>query len=230
EHEEKYAFLERELAQAAEAHAGELVALEARLAERGHRIAELERELARREVITQGLIAELEPEVRGSPRPTFDPEASQLAETAPVQIAFTELNVGHGEPRTSDTPETAAAVNAVAHEAEWVAKLDAMAIDAARREGELHARAWRIAELEGELTRADYRAADAERLARAEDELDILRRALAQEHDARRRIESGEELEKARAELQRQAVLLEQLARELDARDRAQRVQDVTSP
>ena len=52
-------------------------------------------------------------------------------------------------------------------------------------------------------------------------ELNALRQALTQEHDARMAIESGEELARARADLARQAVLLEQLARELEARDRA---------
>ncbi len=59
------------------------------------------------------------------------------------------------------------------------------------------------------------------RLQALEEELDVLRQALAQEHEARKHAESGEELQKARAELARQAVLLEQLSRELDAKDRA---------
>jgi hypothetical protein len=48
-------------------------------------------------------------------------------------------------------------------------------------------------------------------LASALDELDVLRRALAQEHAARQRAESGEELARARAEIERQAVLLAEL-------------------
>jgi hypothetical protein len=53
------------------------------------------------------------------------------------------------------------------------------------------------------------------RLAAALDELDALRHALAQEHDARTRAESGEELTQARTEIARQATLLEQLGQKL---------------
>ncbi|WP_394842600.1 hypothetical protein LZC95_36720 [Pendulispora brunnea] len=212
EHEEKYGLLEREFSQMAEAHGAELGAVEARLVERGHRIAELEREIARRDRITLGLVAELE---ERTPLDTAPQEGAQAAQDAPKQ-APNEV-----DPALLEKLEKVARENA-----DWSAKLDEMAVDAARREGELHARTWRIAELEGELTRNSYRAIDLERLTRLEDELDILRRAISQEHDARLRAESGEELTRARAELQRQAVLLEQLSRELDARDRARAVQD----
>jgi hypothetical protein len=57
------------------------------------------------------------------------------------------------------------------------------------------------------------------RLAAALDELDALRRALTQEHEARIRAESGEDLVRAREELARQSVLLEQLAQRLAALD-----------
>ena len=53
-------------------------------------------------------------------------------------------------------------------------------------------------------------------LARAQDELDALRQALAQEHAARVAAESGEELARARSELARQAVLLEQMRGRVD--------------
>jgi hypothetical protein len=57
--------------------------------------------------------------------------------------------------------------------------------------------------------------ADLERqLAAALDELDALRRAIVKEHEARVRAESGEELVRARSEIQRQAVLLEQLGQQ----------------
>lgn len=119
-------------------------------------------------------------------------------------------------------------------------KLDALASEIARREGELEARGWRITELENLLqrklddaaaARAAMSAATAptqqpskelphqaqpasdlvSKLARAEDELDALRKALTQEHSARVAAESGEELTRARAELARQATLLEQV-------------------
>lgn len=119
-------------------------------------------------------------------------------------------------------------------------QLDTLALDLAHREGEAQAAAWAIAELENRLaiaTRSDPApspeganepAPDAQpsperspepapdpqihgRLALALDELDVLRQALAQEHDARVRAESGEELTQARAELRRQAARLEEL-------------------
>jgi DNA repair exonuclease SbcCD ATPase subunit len=131
------------------------------------------------------------------------------------------------------------------------AKLDAVSMDLARRLGEREELAWRIAELEQQVSRLEAeqteltltvppppmasasaappvvqgpstsRRGGAEGLASLQEELDILRQAMAQEHAARVRAESGEELEKARAELARQAILLEQLSRELDARDHA---------
>jgi len=225
EHEEKYGLLEREFSQMAEAmasHGAELSAVEARLVERGHRIAELEREIARRDRITLGLVAELEERTPLDTAPEEGGAGTQSTEGAPSTEGTTE-----GAQATEVDPALLEKLETVAREnADWSAKLDEMSVEIARREGELHARTWRIAELEGELTRNAYRAIDLERLTRLEDELDILRRAISQEHDARLRAESGEELTRARAELQRQAVLLEQLSRELDARDRARAVQD----
>jgi hypothetical protein len=49
-------------------------------------------------------------------------------------------------------------------------------------------------------------------LSRALDELDALRRALAQEHEARVRVESGAALAQARSDIERLTVLLEQHA------------------
>jgi hypothetical protein len=132
----------------------------------------------------------------------------------------------------------------VAENAALRAKLDALALVAARREGDVQTSAWRIAELERAVTAAassplatgrteagsatipplaeSAPPGDLERqLAAARDELHVLKQALAQEHEARRRSEGGEELTRARTELQRQAVLIEQLSRELDVRDRA---------
>jgi len=50
------------------------------------------------------------------------------------------------------------------------------------------------------------------RLKQALEELDALRQAMAQEHAARVNAESSEELALAKAEIQRQAALLEELA------------------
>jgi hypothetical protein len=82
-------------------------------------------------------------------------------------------------------------------------KLDALAADFARREADIQAGTWRIAELEQELAsrreeraRADTDAAtesEAEtetQLAAALDEIDVLKQALAQEHEARKRAEA----------------------------------------
>jgi hypothetical protein len=118
-------------------------------------------------------------------------------------------------------------------------KLDDLALQVARREGELVAQAWRITELENEKARLvvalEREAATAQtaraappppkarsqagssnhdlegELARTRDEIDALRQALTQEHAARIAAESGEELSRARAELARQAALLEQI-------------------
>lgn len=83
-------------------------------------------------------------------------------------------------------------------------RLDALARTSAELRGELEAARWRIAELSRTPAQAP----------KSDDpmtELDALRQALAQEHAARVRAESGEELRMARAELERQAILLQQL-------------------
>jgi hypothetical protein len=112
-------------------------------------------------------------------------------------------------------------------------------MDIARREGAIVESAWRISELEQQISRLEADQSEAattlapprmpdpgsdpaqvERLVDLQNELDVLRQALVNEHDARVRAESGEDLAKAHAELTRQAALVEQLSRELDARDR----------
>src|SRR5262249_33591612 len=77
-------------------------------------------------------------------------------------------------------------------------KLDLLALEVARRDGELAARAWRITELENEKTRlaAAARGAPGVRgregeLGPLQDQLDALRQALTQEHAARVAAESG---------------------------------------
>jgi hypothetical protein len=99
-------------------------------------------------------------------------------------------------------------------------KLDTMALELARREGDAQAAGWSIAELERRLAQAAQPPPDAaadRKLGAALDELDALRHALVQEHEARVRAESGDELAGARAEIQRQSVLLEQMTRELES-------------
>jgi hypothetical protein len=85
-------------------------------------------------------------------------------------------------------------------------RLDALALDLARREGEAQAASWTIAELERRLAAAPRGVAgegprhsgetaggtnEQQRLAAALDELDALRRAFAQEHDQRVRAEAA---------------------------------------
>jgi hypothetical protein len=95
-------------------------------------------------------------------------------------------------------------------------KLDELAKEVARREGELTARGWRITELENRL-RSARPASAGEDPKKLRDELDALRQALAQEHAARVAAESGEELARARAELAKQATLLEQMRAQRDS-------------
>ena len=70
------------------------------------------------------------------------------------------------------------------------AKLDALALDLARREGEAQAAEWTNQELERQLAGARAAGDAPARLAAVLDELDALRIALVQEHEARVRAES----------------------------------------
>jgi hypothetical protein len=187
-----------DLAHVAEAHATETAALETQLRERARVIAAMEKELARREHLVKELVASLE-EAReaGSNGMRFE---------APPPLPVVD-------------PEELGRLRR---------KLDELAMEVARRDGELLARDWRVAELEAALSaeaptrprRGDERpgggAAEPDgvtkrELESARDELDALRQALAQEHAARVAAESGEELVRARAELARQAALLDQM-------------------
>ena len=191
-----------------DSHAADTARLEEQLRERARVIAAMDKELARREHLVRELVASLE-----------------------------EVREGAG---TAHVFEAAPAMPGVAPEevARLRRKLDDLALQVARREGELVAQAWRITELENEKARlvvalerevrlqAPARAApppapkarleaagsDPEgELARTRDEIDALRQALTQEHAARVAAESGEELSRAREELARQAALLEQM-------------------
>ena len=187
-----------ELAQLAEVHGAEIAGYEAQLQDRARVVAALETELARREQLVKELIttvASVE-EDGGTPPRTF--ESAPAASLPPA-------------PSSDRDPSELR---------ELRARLDVLAAEVARRDGELTARAWRIQELEARLhdakparkPRENGDPADA--LDRAHDEIDALRQALAQEHAARVAAESGEELTTARAELGRQAALLEQTRRE----------------
>jgi len=204
--ERSLAAAEVELGRTAEAHALELARYEEALRERGQDVGRLQAELARRERMIRELVDAL--------------EEAQTGQTGEARTG--QAYIG-GQPPTSSADvlehEALAEQNAQLRQ-----KLDALALDLARREGEAQASAWTIAELNQRLKIASDRTAapptaapaagDAPsggELASALDELDVLRRALMKEHEARVRAESGEELSRARAEIQRQAVLLEQL-------------------
>jgi hypothetical protein len=94
-------------------------------------------------------------------------------------------------------------------------KLDALALELARRHGELEAARWRISELEQRIARPAVASSPKPASASTgADEVDALRQALVKEHQARTTAESGEALAQAQAEVQRQAVLIDQLSRD----------------
>jgi predicted nucleic acid-binding Zn-ribbon protein len=208
--EARAALLDAQLREHADAQSGELAELERLLRERAQAIAALEHELVRRERLVRELVNVLE-EVGGAEALAGMPQApAHGASSAALDEAREELRRARAE--TGDLR----------------ARLDGLALEVARREGELQARAWRIAELEEKVASFEARPApEAPPAAKSSGagapanvlaELNALRRALAQEHESRVFLESGEELARARADLARQAVLLEQLARELELR------------
>jgi SAM-dependent methyltransferase len=216
----------------ADSHAEEIAALEAALRERGRATQVLELELARRERIVLDLVHALE-EVRDA---VADPTRTA---TGPADDA----RLREAEGAIADARRKADRVRA--ENDNLRAKLDAAALEIARREAELATSAWRVQELEQAVGRLEDEQSEltmtipppafvnlereandvtvlTQRLTAAEDELDLLRQALAQEHEARLRVgeETGEAaaLAQARADLARQAELLEKLSRELEAR------------
>jgi len=212
---------EPEQFQAAEAHAVELGRYEEVLRDRAQAMRALEVELVRRERMVRELIDAIEETgqaVAGPPpHRARDPEKEATPGYAahPPPLVPPPSPVSHSEREVS--PEYAALVEA---NAQLRQKLDALALDLARREGEAQASAWAIAELERRLETqsakapplADSRAGEATTpsdtddseakrlLAAALDELDVLRRALAQEHEARMRAESPREPLQERAQ------------------------------
>lgn len=202
----------QELTKGGDTQSRELVDLERALRERAQVVRSLEAEVARREQMIRDLVSLLD-EAGASP--------AVAGERAPQDE----------ERRDAQKPATDSVANgAIAEEnARLRAQLDALALDLARREGDAQATAWQVGELERRLAQLQIEKDEEAlapalsslvdpRLAQALDELDALRTALAQEHDARARAESGEELARARAEIERQAVLMEQLVRELGPR------------
>jgi hypothetical protein len=156
----------------------------------------LEAEVALRERLVRDLVETVE-EAGGRETPTADRGTS----------------IAHDGVSTTD-----GAADALAEEnGQLKTKLDALALELARREGDTQASAWRVAELErrlGQVSGSPPEASSAQdgRLQEMLEELDALRQAMAQEHAARVRAESSEELALAKAEIQRQGALLEELA------------------
>jgi hypothetical protein len=238
--EERVTALAADVALVAEEHAAELGKLEESLRERARAVRELEHEVTRREGIVRELLAALEEKAEPA---VAEGSTSRDADLVELEVGTLRREVAAREEAARAAREQVELLG-VAND-ELSAKLDAASMDLARRQGEREELAWRVTELEqlvshleaeqSELTvtippprmgrvpasAPSEKGPDSQKLASLQDELDVLRQAMAQEHAARVRAESGEELEKARTELARQATLLEQLSRELDARDRA---------
>jgi hypothetical protein len=223
-----------------EGHGDELMALEAGLRDRAKAIHLLEQELLRRERIILDLIHEVE-ELR-----TEMSIAQGGNETAGAGVNAGEALRASREHEDALREARQRFDRARAENTDLRAKLDQAALEIARREAEGTTSAWRIQELEQTIARLEDEQSEltmtipppafvkvereandvtvlASRLSALEDELDLVRQALAQEHEARARAESGEALTQARTELARQAALLETLSRELEARDGVRR-------
>ncbi len=214
--ERRVAVLEQEFAKGGDTQSKELADLEGALRERARAVRSLEIELARRDQMVRDLVGTLDEleEVEGRPAPL--PQDVSAADGSSHDAALRDAALRDAE----------AASRALGEEnARLRAQLDSLSLDLARREGEAQATKWQVTELERRLAQAAESEAPTppgkgadRQLAEALDELDALRSALAQEHAARTRVESGEELARAQAEIQRQAVLMEQLVRELGSR------------
>jgi hypothetical protein len=144
-----------------DAHPADHERLEVVLKERARVVRELEEELARRDRLVRDLAGALE-----------EAHESSLGGTPPA-------SAGPAEGALKE-------------------RLDALALDLARRESSARAADWTIAELERRLAIAEQGATPPSgegdvgaRLSAALDEVDALRQALVQEHEARRKAESG---------------------------------------
>jgi SAM-dependent methyltransferase len=193
---------EPELARLGDAHALEVAQYEEALRERAKEIRALRVELDRRERMVRDLVGTLD---EGAHKDASQPTPSEKE--------------SGGE--SSERDLLADKLMKLQH------KLDALALDLARREGEAQASVWTIAELERRLESGSQGAQGAQeaegtpfagtgdkadkadkgaeqRLAAALDELDVLRRALAQEHEARLRAESNQKFAGGGEEVQEQ--------------------------
>jgi hypothetical protein len=218
--EARAAKMQELLSRSGDSHATELGRYEDALRERAHALRELEAEVARRERIVRELVGALEEAAA--------PVVVSAAEAVPTPISATaDALAAANEAANAAAARAAAATQALgeasAENARLRQQLDALALEVARREGEAQATMWTVSELERRLSANDAppaagagNATEATAdegdlgaaLAAAQDQLDALRQALAQEHDARIRAESGEELARARAEIRRLETLI----------------------
>ncbi len=240
--EAEVAALEAEAAALSDGHGSELSALEEALRDRARVVFALEQELARRERIILDLVHALEDARAMAEEPAGAPAEAADDRRTRAALADAESSLREARQRA----ERARAESTTLRE-----KLDAAALEIARREAESATSAWRIQELEQAVARLEDEQSEltmtipppafvhvereandptvlSQRLSSVEDEVDLLRQALAQEHEARVRAESGEALTQARADIARQAALLETLSRELEAHDGVRRPQQDT--
>ena len=200
--------LTREVDGVSEAHGAEVARLESALRERGQVVTTLRKELRESDRIGKELITELEAALfEATPgSPTSAPGAGSPG-------------VPSGGPAGGVDPYAQLAPEAPA-EMSLTQRLDTLAETAARREADLHAASWRIAELELRLADAGLAGSSdpltvhdelEQALVAAHGEVASLRRALAG-HDTEP-VSIGTELELSRAVIE-QAVLLHQVAAE----------------
>jgi archaellum component FlaC len=190
--------LAAEVSLLAEGHVADVAQLEEVLRDRARAVRELDHEVSRRERIIQELLAALE-DAKSLP-------GAEVAEQAAARD--TVLAKGESDARQRELEGRAALLTAANDELR--AKLDALAMDIARREGATVESGWRISELEQQIVRLEGELgertlkitppekpaaapdpAQADRVVDLQTELDVLRQALAQEHEARVRAESG---------------------------------------
>jgi hypothetical protein len=164
--EQTAATLESEMSRVAEAHAVELGRFEAALRERAQAVRLLETEVALRERLVRDLVETVE-EAGRRETSTADSGTSIANDSASIDGAADALAEENGRLKT---------------------KLDALALELARREGDVQASAWKVAELErrlGQVSRSPPEAPRAQdqdgRLLETLEELDALRQAMAQE-------------------------------------------------
>ncbi len=210
---ERAAQLERELA----GRARQLAELSSEVEERraaadaGRIAAAQVEELARRADRAEQAFSRLEPELarvtEGHSEELAQVEAALRDRAQAIRLLEEEVArrermvhelVGALEERPVEPPPDLAGVPSeepVADDSALRERLDALALELARREGEAQAAGWTIAELERRL--AEGGTHEQPKLAAALDELDALRRAFAQEHEQRLRAEAA--LKKATA-------------------------------